>query len=139
MVLAIFEFLLWLQPAATPAASGGGGGGGGGTMGCGLNAAMMLGILAVTYFFLLRPDAQRRKETEDMQKGLRVGMKVRTTGGILGEIMRVNDKDVVLGIAEKVRINVLKEHIKGPEAEATAAKDEPKTGAAAAASIDDKK
>ena len=140
MALAIFEFLLWLQPAAAPAAPGGGasGGGGGGAMSCGMNAAMMLGILAITYFFLLRPDAQRRKETEDMQKGLRVGMKIRTTGGILGEIVRVSDKDVVIAIAEKVRINVLRENIKGPEIEAVAG--EPKKEAApAAASSDDKK
>lgn len=137
VVLAIFEFLLWLQPAATPSApGGGGGGGGGGAMGCGMNAAMMLGILAITYFFLLRPDAQRRKETEDMLKNLKVGQKVRTTGGILGEIVRVSDRDVTLVIAEKVRINVLRENIKGPEVEATGK--EPGTAAAAATS-DDKK
>jgi len=137
VVLAILEFLIWLQPAATPSASGGGGGGGGGSsMSCGLNAAMMLGILAITYFFLLRPDAQRRKEAEDMLKSLRVGMKVRTTGGILGEIVRVTDRDVTLAIAEKVRINVLRENIKGPEVEAPVK--EPGTAAAAAPS-DDKK
>lgn len=103
-----------------------------------MNAAMMLGILAITYFFLLRPDAQRRKETDDMQKGLRVGMKVRTTGGILGEIVRVSDKDVVIAIAEKVRINVLRENIKGPEVEAPAGETK-KEAAPAAAASDDKK
>jgi preprotein translocase subunit YajC len=140
VLLAIFEFLLWLQPAATPAASGGGSGGGPGAMGCGMNAAMMLGILAITYFFLLRPDAQRRKETEDMQKGLRVGMKVRTTGGILGEVVRVSDRDVVIAIAEKVRINVLRENIKGPEVDVAAPAGEAKKDAApAAAASDDKK
>lgn len=140
MLLAIFDFLLWLQPAATPSASGGGGGGAGaGSMGCGMNAAMMLGILAITYFFLLRPDAQRRKEAEDMQKGLRVGMKIRTTGGILGEIVKVGDRDVVIAVADKVRINVLRENVKGPEVDATAPAGEPKKEAAAAASSDDKK
>lgn len=143
MVLAIFELLLWLQPAATPAAGGGGGGAGGlmggGTMGCGLNAAMMLGILAITYFFLLRPDAQRRKESEEMLKSLKRGMKVRTTGGILGEIVSLTDRDVTLAIAEKVRINVLREHIKGAEVDATAGEPKKEVAAAATASTDDKK
>jgi preprotein translocase subunit YajC len=137
--LAILDFLLWLQPAVTPSASSGSGSGSGsGPMSCGMNAAMIVGILAITYFFLLRPDAQRRKEAEDLQKSLRAGMKVRTTGGILGEIVKVTDKEVVLAIAEKVRINVLRENIRGPEVEGTAAAAAPATTATAGAS-DDKK
>lgn len=145
MLLAILDFLIWLQPAATPAAGASGGGGGSSPMSCGMNAAMMLGILAITYFFLLRPDAQKRRETEDMLKNLKVGMKVRTTGGILGEIVRVTDRDVTLAIAEKVRINVLRENIKGPEVLETP-KDAKEPGTASAtvsssatASNDDKK
>ena len=121
MFLAILDFLLWLQPAATPAASSGGSGGGGGGMNWGMNLLMMGGVLAVTYFFLLRPDQQRRKENEDMLKGLRRGMKVRTTGGILGEIVSLTDRDVVIAVADKVRLNVLRENIRGAEAEPVAA------------------
>lgn len=121
MFLAILDFLLWLQPAATPAASSGGSGGGGGGMNWGMNLLMMGGILAVTYFFLLRPDQQRRKENEDMLKGLRRGMKVRTTGGILGEIVSLTDREVVIAVADKVRLNVLRENIRGAEAEAPVA------------------
>lgn len=142
VLLAILDFLLWLQPAATPSAGGGGGGGGAGPMGCGMNAAMMLGILAITYFFLLRPDAQRRKETEDMQKGLRRGMKVRTSGGILGEIVGMTERDVTLAVADKVRINVLRENIRGPEVEMPAGEAKAAAAAAAAsapAATDDKK
>lgn len=140
--LAILEFLLWLQPSATPGASGGGGaaassaGGGGGLFGAG-NMLMILGVIAITYFFVLRPDAQRRKETEDMQKGLQKGMKVRTSGGILGEIVSIGDRDVTLAIADKVRINVLRENIRGPEVEAKPA--ETKKEPAAAAATEEKK
>lgn len=139
--LAILEFLLWLQPAATPGASGGGGaaasGGGGGSLFGAGNMLMILGVIAVTYFFVLRPDAQRRKETEDMQKGLQKGMKVRTSGGILGEIVSISERDVTLAIADKVRINVLRENIRGPEVEAKPA--ETKKEPAAAAASEEKK
>lgn len=132
MALAFFEFLLWLQPAATPAASSGGGasGGGGGGLFTGPGMLTMLGVLAITYFFILRPEAARRKETEDMQKGIRKGMKVRTSGGILGEVISLDDRTVVLAIADKVRINVLRTDIRGPEVEpapaAEPSKSEPK-------------
>ncbi len=139
--LAILEFLLWLQPAATPAASGGGGGGAAASSGGGfgmMNMLMILGVIAVTYFFVLRPDAQRRKETEDMQKGLLKGMKVRTSGGILGEIVAIGDRDVTLAIADKVRINVLRENIRGPEVEAKPAEAKKEPGAAPAAAEEKK-
>jgi preprotein translocase subunit YajC len=138
VILAILDFLLWLQPAATPAASGGSSSGGG-AMSCGMNAAMMLGILAISYFFLIRPENQRRKDTEDMQKGLRPRMKVRTTGGILGEIVSMTDRDVTLAIADKVRINVLRENIRGAEVEPKAKEDAGYRENAAAAPAEEKK
>ena len=111
---------LLLQPAATSGSGGAaGGGGGGGTMGCGLQMAMMAGIFALTYFLLLRPERQRQLDAEKLQSSLRAGMKVRTTSGILGEILRLNDdgRSVTLGIADKVRINILRANIAGPEIE----------------------
>lgn len=111
---------LLLQPAATSGAGGAtGGGGSGGTMGCGLQMAMMVGIFGLTYFLLLRPERQRQLDAEKLQSSLRAGMKVRTTSGILGEILRLNDdgRSVTLGIADKVRINILRANIAGPEVE----------------------
>ncbi len=135
MALAFFEFLLWLQPAATPSAPAGGGGGGGGAMPCGTQSLVMLAGLALVYFLFLRPDNKRRQEAEAALKALKPGQKVRTTGGILGQIVSLTDREVTLAVADKVRINVLRENIRGPEVEVAAAdaakaaeakKDEPK-------------
>lgn len=115
--------LLLLQPAATPsagAASGGGaaaGGEGAGSMGCGLQIGMMVAIFALTYFLLLRPERKRQEEQERVLGSLRVGQKVRTSGGILGEILALTPRTATLGIADKVRINVLRTNIAGPEVE----------------------
>ncbi|HJL15054.1 MAG TPA: preprotein translocase subunit YajC [Sandaracinaceae bacterium LLY-WYZ-13_1] len=76
-------------------------------MQAGLFAVMMI----VFYFFLLRPEQKRRKEHEELLKSLRKGTKVRTTGGILGEVVTVNEDEVVLQVADKVRVNVLRAHI----------------------------
>lgn len=110
---------LVLQPEASAGGDASGSGSGGSSMGCGLQMAMMAGIFALTYFLLLRPERQRQQETEKLQSSLRVGMKVRTTSGILGEILRLNEdgRSVTLGIADKVRINILRLNIAGPEVE----------------------
>lgn len=116
MALAFFEFLLWLQPAATPTAPAGGGGASGG-MPCGMQSFVILAGLALVYFVLIRPDDKRRREAEEALKNLKPNQKVRTSGGILGTIVSLTDREVVLAVADKVRINVLRENIRGPEVE----------------------
>lgn len=74
-------------------------------------AVMML----VMYFVMIRPENKRRQEAEDMLKSLRKGTKVRTTGGILGEIISIDEREAVLQVADKVRINVLRGNIVGVE------------------------
>ncbi|UJR79779.1 preprotein translocase subunit YajC [Sandaracinus amylolyticus] len=119
MILSFVQLLLWLQPAATGAGGGSGGGGsaGGGSQYCMMQAGIMVAVLLFTYFFMIRPEQKRRDEAEALLKSLRKGMKVRTTGGILGEIISMDEHTVILGVADKVRINVLRSHIAGPEPE----------------------
>jgi preprotein translocase subunit YajC len=66
---------------------------------------------------MIRPESKRRAEAEALLKSLKKGMKVRTSGGILGEIISITEHEVVLAVADKVRINVLRSHITGPEPE----------------------
>lgn len=119
--LSVLLMQLLLQPEATAGGGASGGDASAGGMGCGLQMAMMAGIFALTYFLLLRPERQRQLDSEKLQSSLRVGMKVRTTSGILGEILRLNEdgRSVMLGVADKVRINILRANIAGPEVEAT--------------------
>jgi preprotein translocase subunit YajC len=70
--------------------------------------AVMFGIF---YFLLIRPQQKRQRETDDMLKALRKGDKVRTSGGIRGEVVDLTDSEVTLLIADKVKINVLRSHI----------------------------
>lgn len=110
-----------LQPDVTGAAgdAAAGSGASGGGMGCGMQMGMMAAIFALTYFLLLRPERQRQQEADKLQSTLKVGMKVRTTSGILGEILRLNDdnRSVMLGVADKVKLNILRANIAGPDVE----------------------
>ena len=89
---------------------------------------LMAVMFAVFYFLLIRPQQKRQREVDDMLKALRRGDKVRTSGGIRGEILDLTDTDVTLLIADKVKINVLRTHIASREKSPSEAKtDDAKT------------
>lgn len=116
------QYALLLQPSADAAPEGtsSSSGGPGGIFGGSSFITIML-LMVGMLFLMTRSDIKKQKESEKLLKSLERGMKVRTTSGILGEIISLTDRDVVLAIADKVRINVLRTHIAGvdvPPAEA---------------------
>jgi preprotein translocase subunit YajC len=122
----LFALLLslstWFQPdptsgtaptgAPTSGSGGGGGFGGGGFQQLGLMALMMV----VFYLVLIRPQQKKQKELDRLLKSLKKGQKVRTTGGIRGEIVEFKSEvgdEVVLLVADRVKINILRSHVAG--------------------------
>jgi preprotein translocase subunit YajC len=84
-------------------------------------------ILVVFYFFLIRPQQQKAKEHKTMLSALRRGDRVVTGGGIIGTIAKVvSDDEVLVEIAEGLRVRVLRSTITGVTAktEPVAAKGE---------------
>jgi preprotein translocase subunit YajC len=72
-----------------------------------------LAIFAIFYFIVLLPMKRRQRRIGDFQSGLKVGDRVVTTGGIYGQIAKLNDRTVQLQVAEKVRIEVARSAIGG--------------------------
>ena len=52
---------------------------------------MMVGMFAVMYFFLIRPQAKRAKEQKAFEQSINSGEAIVTTSGIHGTITRIND------------------------------------------------
>jgi preprotein translocase subunit YajC len=75
-----------------------------------LPVAMIVGIF---YFLILLPMKRRQKKVQEFQEALKVGDKIVTTGGIYGQITRLNDKTVQVQIADKVRIEVARAAVGG--------------------------
>jgi len=67
---------------------------------------MMVALIAVFYFFMIRPQQKKQKEIAKMRSALKTGDKVVTSGGIYGKIKEVNENDFLIEIAENVRIKV---------------------------------
>lgn len=71
----------------------------------------LLGLIAVFYFFFIRPQAKKQKAqklfTEEMQKGKQVV----TTSGIIGTITKMDDQTVTLKVSDKAVLTILKSSI----------------------------
>ena len=70
-------------------------------------------ILGIFYFVILQPMRKKQQKVERFLGNLKAGDRVITTGGIYGQITKLNEQSVQLQIAEKIRIEVAKAAIGG--------------------------
>jgi preprotein translocase subunit YajC len=72
---------------------------------------LMLGMLAIFYFLLFRPQQKQLKEHRALLGSLKKGDDVVTQGGVLGKVYAITDKIVTLDVASGVKMRVLKTSI----------------------------
>lgn len=68
----------------------------------------LIGLVAVFYFLILRPQQKRAKEQKAMIEALQKGDEVATMGGILGKVTKVSEDNIAIEIADNVVIQVQK-------------------------------
>lgn len=62
-------------------------------------------MLIVFYFFLVRPQKKRDKETKDMLNSLKVGDNITTIGGLCGKIVAIRDDVLTIEVGkDKVKL-----------------------------------
>ena len=65
-------------------------------------------IFVIFYFFLIRPQQKKAKEHKVMVANIKRGDKVVTSGGIVGTVERVMEKDKVeIQISENVNVEIV--------------------------------
>ena len=69
---------------------------------------MIVALIAIFYFFMIRPQSKKQKEIRKFRESLKNGDKVITAGGIYGKIKEVseNSNTVILEISDGVRIRI---------------------------------
>ena len=82
-------------------------------------SSIMVALVAIFYFFMIRPQTKRQKEIRKFREALSVGDKVVTAGGIYGKIKEIKDNIIVLEIADNVRIRIDKSSIYATAADST--------------------
>ncbi|MDE5988621.1 MAG: preprotein translocase subunit YajC [Duncaniella sp.] len=70
------------------------------------NIAMIVVLIAVFYFFMIRPQQKRQNEIKKFREGLKVGDSVVTAGGIYGKVKSIDETTFSIEIARDVRITV---------------------------------
>lgn len=66
-------------------------------------------IFVVFYFLLIRPQQKRMKQHKEMLGAIRRGDRVVTNGGLIGLVTKVvNQEELILEIADNVRVRVMR-------------------------------
>jgi preprotein translocase subunit YajC len=77
-------------------------------------------IFAIFYFVLIAPMRKRQKALQQLIGDLKKGDRVITNGGLYGSVAAVEDKVVVLKVADNVKLRVAKSAISGLEGQSEA-------------------
>ena len=70
-----------------------------------------LGVFAVMYFLMIRPQQKKMKEQQSMLGALKHGDDILTTSGILGKVTGITDKVITVEVADNVRVKMLKSQV----------------------------
>ncbi|MGF1605407.1 MAG: preprotein translocase subunit YajC [Rhodothalassiaceae bacterium] len=73
--------------------------------------APMLIIFVLFYFLMIRPQQRQMKRHQQMLEALRRGDTVVTSSGLIGKIAKIEETEVLVDLAENVRVRVLRQAI----------------------------
>lgn len=76
-----------------------------------MNILMIVGLIAVFYFFMIRPQQKKQNEIKKFREGIRVNDPIVTAGGIYGKVKSVDDTTFTVEIAKDVRITIDKNSV----------------------------
>ena len=74
-------------------------------------------IIAIFYFFLIRPQNKKQKETEKMINALKKGDKIVAIGGIHGVVSSTKEKTVIVKVDDNCKIEFSRSAIAGVESD----------------------
>jgi preprotein translocase subunit YajC len=65
----------------------------------------LVGLFAIFYFLLLRPQQKKNKQLKAMRSGLSVGDQIVSIGGLVGKIIKVHEDEITVETgADKLRM-----------------------------------
>ena len=67
---------------------------------------LIIGIFAIMYFFMIRPQQKRMAAHKDFIANLKKGDKIVTSGGIHGKIVRIDEKVFLVEIDKNTMVHL---------------------------------
>ena len=84
-------------------------------------------LIAVFYFFMIRPQRKRDKEEREMRNSIQPGDEICTIGGFIGKVVSVKDDTIVIETsADRTRLRLYRWAIRNKEGVAADAKKDTK-------------
>jgi preprotein translocase subunit YajC len=68
-------------------------------------------LFALLYFVMIRPQRNKQRKVQEMQRQVQPGSRVRTTAGMYATVIDSDDQDVLLEVAPGVQIRFLRRAI----------------------------
>lgn len=99
---------MFATPAYAQAAGAAGGGGMGGSL---MTMLPLVAMLVLFYFLLIRPQQKAAKRHREMVMGVKRGDTVVMSSGMIGKVVRVEETEVGVEIAQGVTVKVVKSMI----------------------------
>lgn len=72
-------------------------------------------VFAIFYFLLIAPMRKRQKALQTLVDNLKKGDRVITNGGLYGTVAGLEDKAVILKVADNVKVRIAKSAVAGME------------------------
>lgn len=67
---------------------------------------MIVALIAIFYFFMIRPQQKRQKKIREFRNKLEKGSKVITAGGIYGKVREIKENTIVVEISDNVKVTL---------------------------------
>ena len=81
-----------------------------------MTIVMLVGMVAIFYFLLYRPQKKQEKQTAKMRDNLQIGDEISTNGGILGRVVRIKDDIVTIETgSDKNKLKIFKWAVRAVE------------------------
>ncbi len=72
---------------------------------------MMVLLIGVFYFFFIRPQQKKAKETKKFREALKKGDKIVTIGGIHGKVLEIKDTTIIIEVEGQGRLKLNKDAV----------------------------
>ncbi|MBQ8207117.1 MAG: preprotein translocase subunit YajC [Clostridia bacterium] len=84
-----------------------------------MSIIMIVAMLAILYFFMIRPQKKQEKETQAMRNALQVGDEITTIGGIIGKIVSIKEETCMIETGhDRTKIRILKSAVRNVDVKA---------------------
>ena len=70
-------------------------------------------VFAIFYFLLIAPMRKRQKALQNLVENLKKGDRIVTNGGLHGTVVGVEEKAVIVKVAENVKVKISKSAVAG--------------------------